>query len=247
MLFGTLLFVGNALLWVLVFLHLKKKLSPKGIVKEAQKELEALLLQLNSASDRNIRLIQEQIAQLKQACSDAETLCGKVEERIAMLYGELEKASSVKELEERLYPAAPKPKAPVLPPETAAAPQPKATVPEPGPIPQVASRAFPQDDTLNKSYSPLDSYMKEQLRFTAGEVDGMQAEGAEAPVPQEKQPSRTPSVPEFIQAEKPIEITKSFHQQVMEMKKLGYSVEEIARETGRSTQEVKITIEISPE
>ena len=48
-----------------------------------------------------------------------------------------------------------------------------------------------------------------------------------------------------MQAEVPIEVKKNFKQRVMEMRTLGYTIEEIAHETGRSIQEVKITIEIS--
>ena len=300
MLANAVLLAGNALLWVFVFLYLKKKLSPRGIVAEARKAIDELLLKLNSDSDRNIRLLQHQIEQVREVSLEARQLCDRVEERLALLYGELEKASSVKDAEERLYPALqrqekrggrsfseltapfphkapPEPAAPaaaVLPPESPAVlqrqeavadapqrqnavPQPEAAVSEPGSFPEAkipagpAPGVFPQDDTLNKSLSPLDSYMKEQLRFSAGEAGGIPAAGEEAPAPQEmtssREPSRTPSVPEFFQAEKPIAIPKSFHQQVMEMKQLGYSIEEIAHETGRSTQEVKITIEISPE
>ena len=265
MLGNAILLAGNILLWVFVFLYLKKKLSPRGIVAEARKAIDELLLKLNSDSDRNIRLIQNQIEQVKRVSLEARQLCDRVDERLALLYGELEKASSVKDAEERLYPAVR---------AQAAVPPQEAAVPGPGPFPRetaapaaealvlpqnnlpqeaavTASGGLPQDDTLNKSLSPLDSYMKEQQRFTAGESAALPAAGEEAPAARERpvsrEPSRTPSVPEFFQAEKPIAIPKSFRRQVMEMKQLGYSIEEIAHETGRSTQEVKITIEISPE
>ncbi|MBP5464726.1 MAG: hypothetical protein J6Y13_06110, partial [Treponema sp.] len=220
MLANAVLLAGNALLWVFVFLYLKKKLSPRGIVAEARKAIDELLLKLNSDSDRNIRLLQHQIEQVREVSLEARQLCDRVEERLALLYGELEKASSVKDAEERLYPALqrqekgggrsfsertapfphkapPEPAAPaaaVLPPESPAVlqrqnavPQPEAAVSEPGSFPEAkisagpAPGAFPQDDTLNKSLSPLDSYMKEQLRFSAGEAGGMPAAGEEAP------------------------------------------------------------------
>ena len=258
MLGNAILLAGNVLLWVFVFLYLKKKLSPRGIVAEARKAIDELLLKLNSDSDRNIRLIQNQIEQVKRVSQQARQLCDRVEERLALLYGELEKVSSVKDAEERLYPAvraqAAVPGPGPFPRETAA-PAAEALVLPQNNLPQeaavTASGGLPQDDTLNKSLSPLDSYRKEQLRFTAGESVALPAAGEEAPAARERavsrEPSRTPSVPEFFQAEKPIAIPKSFRRQVMEMKQLGYSIEEIAHETGRSTQEVKITIEISPE
>ncbi len=234
--------MGNVLLWVFVFLHLKKKLSPKGIVKDARKELEALLLQINSASDRNIRLIQEQISQLKHAASDAEALCGKVEGRIAMLYGEMEKLSAVKAVEERLYQTVSQSdaiKEKPLPSEAGGlSVEEKVSVPKEQDVP--VSKRLLQEDTLNKSYTPVDSYVKEQMRFTAAEDKA----GQEL-VEKRSDMSHVENIPEFVQAENPIEVQKSFKQQVLEMKALGYSIEEIAHETGRSTQEVKITIEIS--
>ncbi|MBP5158176.1 MAG: hypothetical protein ILP18_09940 [Treponema sp.] len=240
MLVEVLLLAGNVLLWILLSLWLKKKLSPEGVMKDARKELEGLLLQINSASDRNIRLIQNQIEQAKSASSEVQMLCNKVEERIALLYGEMDKLSSVKAAEELLYSSSRSDEggahgqeagladgAPV-PVEAPARSEP--TVSEPK---KEASAELPPYDTLNKSYSPLGSYMKEQLRF---------ADAVKAAPPE---PSRKVEIPEFIKPEKPIEIKKSFRQQVLEMRALGYSVDEIAHKTGRSVQEVKITIEIS--
>jgi hypothetical protein len=236
----VLLIVGNGLLWVLLMLGLKKKLSPEGVMKDVRKELEGLLLQINSASDRNIRLIQNQIEQLKTASLEAEQLCAKVEERLAMLYGELDKASAVKTVEDRLYPSE-------LPSASdlgtgRETPAPEASIPNAVPSAPAANRASDapavHDDTLSKSYSPVDSYMKEQMRFASDVAEA--SSGEKAP----ENPHRI-EIPEFIKAETPLEIKKPFRQQVMEMKALGYTIEEIAHETGRSTQEVKITIEFS--
>ncbi len=211
-------------------------------MRDARKELEALLLHINSASDRNIRLLQEQISQLKHASSEAELLCAKAEEKISLLYQELEKASSVKTVQDRLYPSS-------LP---AAGPHEKQLVTvdsehlserdslPPGKDEIEAPTALPLADTLNKSYSPVDSYKKEQLRFASekeGDVEETAASSSEE--------TSVSNIPEFVQAENPIEVQKPFKQQVMEMKAFGYTIEEIAHATGRSTQEVKITIEIS--
>ena len=183
--------------------------------------------------------MQAQLDRLKQATVAADELCSKVEERLAMLYGELDKASAVKAAESRLYPA------PEQPPEAAvpaSAPTPgsapaaaPASTPIPAPSPAAAD-VLPLDDTLNKSYSPVDSYRKEQMRF------GPPAGTAPSVAPEKPQKIE---IPEFIKAEKPIEIKMPFKQRVRELRALGYSIEEIAHETGRSTQEVKITIEIS--
>lgn len=226
MLVNAILISANIILWIVLSLRLRKKLSPEGIIKDVRKEMESLLLQINSASDRNIRLIQDQISQAKTASAEARQLCDKVEERLAMLYGEAAKLSSVKATENLLYPPAPPAKSgpsenvPVPPADA-----PEATV---GPAVEI-----PRQDTLNKASSPLGSYMKEQMRFS------------ENPAPAANEPARKVEIPEFIKPERPIEVKKSFRQQVFEMKSLGYSAEEIAHKTGRSVQEVKITIEIS--
>ena len=245
MLIEALLIAVNAILWTVLFMRLRKKLSPEGIMKDARKELEDLLRQINGATDRDIRLMQAQLDRLKQATVAADELCSKVEERLAMLYGELDKASAVKAAESRLYPAPERPPEAAVPAPAAApasAPTPgsapaaaPASTPIPAPSPAAAD-VLPLDDTLNKSYSPVDSYRKEQMRF--GPPAGT------APSVALEKPQKI-EIPEFIKAEKPIEIKMPFKQRVRELRALGYSIEEIAHETGRSTQEVKITIEIS--
>lgn len=240
---NAILIAVNTILWIVMFLRLKKKLSPEGVIKEVRKELDRLLLQINSESDRNIRLIQKQIEQVKEVSLEAQQLCDRAEERIAMLYGELDKASSVKSMENHLYLSgeqakAPEPRQEAMLPDKALVPE-ASKVPTVSEVPDVAElptgvRPAPVvvDDTFNKSRSPIDSYMKEQLRFVP-------ETGPASP-----EPPRKIEIPEFIKAEKPIEIKKPFRQQVKEMLALGHSIEEIAHKTGRSTQEVKIIIEI---
>ena len=242
---NAILIAVNTILWVVMFFRLKKKLSPDGVIKEIRKELDKILLQINSDSDRNIRLIQSQIEQVKKVSLEAQQLCERAEERIAMLYGELDKAASVKSVEQSLYRPAPentKPDkaeaSPALSSEPAASeltaePRAGSSVPKVGP-----AASIPHEDTLNKSRSPVDSYMKEQLRFVP------EAARSPEPAPSAQDSPRKIEIPEFIKAEKPIEIKKPFRQQVKEMLALGYSVEEISHKTGRSTQEVKIIIEI---
>ena len=231
----VILIVVNTILWVVMFLRLKRKLSPEGVIKEVRAELDKILLQINSDSDRNIRLIQNQIEQVKKVSLEAQQLCERAEERIAMLYGELDKASSVKSVENQLYQLDPEGTKPGKAPEADPVPVPSAGVSE---AKDGAAVAIPHEDTLNKSRSPLDSYMKEQLRFVP------ESARPSEPVSATQEASRKVEIPEFIKAEKPIEIKKTFRQQVREMLALGYSVEEIAHKTGRSTQEVKIIIEI---
>lgn len=231
----VILIAVNTILWAVMFLRLKRKLSPEGVVKEVRAELDKILLQINSDSDRNIRLIQNQIEQVKKVSLEAQQLCERAEERIAMLYGELDKASSVKSVENQLYQLDAEGAKPDKAPEADPVPVPsaEASVAKAG-----AAAAIPHEDTLNKSRSPLDSYMKEQLRFVP------ESARPSEPVSATLDPPRKIEIPEFIKAEKPIEIKKTFRQQVREMLALGYSVEEIAHKTGRSTQEVKIIIEI---
>lgn len=235
MLVNAVLLAGNVILWCILLLRLKKKLSPDGVMKDVRKELEKLLLQINSDSDRNIRLIQNQIEQVKKVSLEAQQLCERAEERIAMLYGELDKASSVKSVEQSLYRPAPESTKPDKAIEPLSVPEPRAGG---GDSKAGLAASILHEDTLNKSRSPVDSYMKEQLRFVP------EASRSSEPASSAQDSPRKIEIPEFIKAEKPIEIKKPFRQQVKEMLALGYSVEEIAHKTGRSTQEVKIIIEI---
>ena len=228
MLIEVLLIAVNVVLWIILFLTLKKKLSPNGIIKDARKELEGILRQINGATDRDIRLIQVQLDRLREATSSAELLCKKIEERISMLYGEMAKVSAVKTAEESLYHE----KSLDVAVESKAVSSESDSSHLAEPIAESVNTS-PHDDTLNKSRSPLESYIKERNRFSSD------------PVSASVESSQKLEIPEFIKAEKPIEVKKPFRQQVREMLALGYSIEEIAHATGRSTQEVKITIEIS--
>lgn len=252
MLVEAIVIVVNGLLWLLLFLYLKKKLSPEGLLNEAKKELQDLLLQINSSTDRNIRLVQEQKVLIKKTISEAEELREKIEERLTMLYGELEKTEAVKTVEERVYQDS----------SSMHVEKNIVNIPDFKNTAEISSSVddftvhtiqsnenegnenpLPVTDTLNKSYTPLGSYMKEQLRFSPADLPDETVK--EMPVEQSSENIKKIEIPEFIKASEPIQIKKSFKQQVMEMRSLGYSIEEIAHETGRSTQEVKITIEIS--
>ncbi|MBQ6566196.1 MAG: hypothetical protein IJL80_03990 [Treponema sp.] len=232
---NVILIAVNTILWLVMFWRLKRKLSPEGVIKDVRAELDKILLQINSDSDRNIRLIQNQIDQVKKVSLEAQQLCERAEERIAMLYGELDKAASARSVEEQLYRPVPEASEPdkAIEPVPAAEPRAGGSESKAGP-----SASVPHEDTLNKSLSPLGSYMKEQLRFVP------ESARTPEPAPSAQEAPRKIEIPEFIKAEKPIEIKKPFRQQVKEMLALGYSVEEIAHKTGRSTQEVKIIIEI---
>jgi len=207
--FAIFIIVINISAWIFLFFRFKKRFSTNAIVQEARNALNSMLADLNRATERNISLIDDKIAKLKDEGKRADTLCKSVAERLSVLYGELDKLERTELLKKKIYK------------ENALTP--------------VSEKEY-MESSSNKIRSPLDSYKKESSRFKSLTESEKQSGGDEHPVPQ---------IPEFIKAEKPIVVKKSFKQQVFELNSLGYSVEEIARKLNKSTQEVKLTIEIS--
>ncbi len=71
--FVSLLCLGTTLfLWLVLYARFKKKYSPDATVEKAGKVLNKMLIDLNSNAERNITLVNDRIAELKQVISEAD-------------------------------------------------------------------------------------------------------------------------------------------------------------------------------
>ncbi len=156
--------------------------SVDGIIKKARRELNAMLTSINSDAERNIRLIDDRINQLKIVSADAES-------RVKLLKEEIARAQQ-----------------------------------------SVIDRVGAEESLFNDDSQNI--IHKNQLKFEEFEEE-------------EKK------VPEEINREIPenTSVSDNTHQtykeKVKELAALGMTIDEIAQEVGRSTQEVKFTLEIS--
>ena len=67
-----ILYIVNIISWCFVFSRFKKIFSTDGIIESVKLKLNSLLIQIDSATDRNIKLINERIKELKFVSSEAD-------------------------------------------------------------------------------------------------------------------------------------------------------------------------------
>ena len=199
-----ILYIVNIISWCFVFTRFKKMFSTDGIIESVKLKLNSLLIQIDSATDRNIKLINERIKELKFVSAEADNKILILQDKIdivkknEILKNEAEQAERSKTFEvyADLKPA------------------------------------------VSKIYPPVRAYQKEQASyssvadFTQNSLQNKNKEDIE-------------DVPFVSIADELVKPKKDFKAVVHELRDLGYSVEEIAAETGKSTQEVKIILEFS--
>lgn len=201
-----ILYIVNIISWCFVFTRFKKMFSTDGIIESVKLKLNSLLIQIDSATDRNIKLINERIKELKFVSAEAYNKILILQDKIdivkknEILKNEAEQAERSKTFEEKVY-------ADLKP-------------------------------AVSKIYPPVRAYQKEQASyssvadFTQNSLQNKNKEDIE-------------DVPFVSIADELVKPKKDFKAVVHELRDLGYSVEEIAAETGKSTQEVKIILEFS--
>ncbi|MBR1911469.1 MAG: hypothetical protein IJ828_03820, partial [Treponema sp.] len=216
-----ILYIINGISWFFLFSHLKKMFSADGVIENVQLKLNTLLIQIDSATDRNIKLINERIKDLKFLSAEADNKIVVLQEKINVLKKndilnkEAEHTERSKNFEEKVY-------------------------------------ADVKRDA-SKKYSPVLAYQKEQMSYhaSAGGSEGSSVFVQEYSNPvgiddqrqmEVKKNENIESIPEVSLANELVKPKKEFKTVVHELRNLGYTVEEIAAETGKSTQEVKIIL-----
>ena len=204
----------NIVLWVRIFSRLKKMFSTDGVVENVKIKLNTLLIQIDSATDRNLKLLNKEINELKLICAEADNRIKILQDKIdqvkksELLKSEAEHLRQSKDFEERVY--------------------------------------APAGHSSASTFSPAAAYQKEQSSYMPSSVSAESID--DSAVKQETSVSSENTfvnIPEVRVADELIKPKKEFKTIVKELRNLGYSVEEIAAETGKSTQEVKIILEFS--
>lgn len=187
--------------------------STDRIVENVKAKLNDLLIQIDSAADRNIKLINDRIRELKFISVEADNKISVLQDYITqvkkmeLVKNEISQQERSKKFEEKVY-----------------------------------SDVKP---VVKNPYSPVNLYQKEQMSYT-GKIQPIEnIEQDHDVVDKIEMPGEMVSVPEIRIADELIKPKKDVKEKVRELKSLGYTVEEIASETGKSTQEVKIILEFS--
>lgn len=196
-----------------MFARFHNVFSTDRIVENVKAKLNDLLIQIDSAADRNIKLINDRIRELKFISVEADNKISVLQDYITqvkkmeLVKNEISQQERSKKFEEKVY-----------------------------------SDVKP---VVKNPYSPVNLYQKEQMSYT-GKIQPIEnIEQDHDVVDKIEMPEEMISVPEIRIADELIKPKKDVKEKVRELKSLGYTVEEIASETGKSTQEVKIILEFS--
>lgn len=196
-----------------MFARFHNVFSTDRIVENVKAKLNDLLIQIDSAADRNIKLINDRIRELKFISVEADNKITVLQDYITqvkkmeLVKNEISQQERSKKFEEKVY-----------------------------------SDVKP---VVKNPYSPVNLYQKEQMSYTGKNQPIENIEQDHDVVDKIEMPEEMISVPEIRIADELIKPKKDVKEKVRELKSLGYTVEEIASETGKSTQEVKIILEFS--
>ena len=212
---AALLCVFNVVMWIAFLVHFKKLFSTDEILTKAREELHSVLLEINANTDRNITLVAEARRSLKEEAAAVESHLKEATQEAERRLAALEKGLAQSDGKRALT-------------EQLEAASPK---------PERKKTAQPRAKRLH-ALPPEQKYMQEQLRgplFTTTPPD--------SPEQPETQPDS--GVPVIVRAPDPITVQKDYKVQVRELAAQGMTVDEIAAALGRSTQEIKFTLEFS--
>ena len=213
----VILYIINIISWCFLFRHFKKMFSADGVIENVKLKLNSLLIQIDTATDRNIKLINERIKDLKLISAEADNKIQVLQDKInivkknELLKNEADQVEMSRSFEEKVY-------ADLKP-------------------------------SFSRAYSPVHAYQKEQMSYSGSPMSVSEEISAGSDINQKsstvEHKNELKEVPFVSIADELVKPKKDFKTIVHELKNLGYTVEEIAAETGKSTQEVKIILEFS--
>ncbi len=199
-----------------------------------------MLSHMNNATSRNIDLIEDRISRLKSICNDAE-------KSISLLQNELNGIKKSKAFENAVYSAeqsspSQKPSSPIklAGENTAGAFQSKTVVPVEQYIHE--QTRFDNHESFNQA-GQMESSVELELSKDSSESLGQISQQTQSLSDSEN--TSNSGTPVFYDAKESIIPKTDYKKRVMQLHEMGYTVEEIAHDVGRSTQEIKFTIEIS--
>lgn len=250
---GLILSILNMLFWALSFLYfrsyLARKTGPERILSDFRDEVDKLIAEIDSATDRDSSLIEDRIKSLR-------TLLDEADRRIASYSREVERRSS----EERAYAelgryraraATPSPTQNMAPTSApSAAPEPSlSTVTPPASVAAHASVS----ETRAKPRSLLGASSLPEGAQNDSDVSSAAAKGRENSGAEEgRQNSRvgeggkSESGPRFFRSAAPVEPkAASFAERVAELSRAGFSADLIAKRLGATVAEVDLAIALA--
>jgi hypothetical protein len=83
-LYGALLIAGFFLVYLILKSKLKKSIDPKAVLESIREEIDRIIVELNSTTDRNITLLEDRVQNLSD-------LLDQADKKISILKREIEK------------------------------------------------------------------------------------------------------------------------------------------------------------
>lgn len=237
-----LLCILNVILWIILFIKFKDIFSTKRTLEETHEALNSMLISINRNADRNITLLEEKIREVKAVTEEAE-------KRIALMKSEVSKTNRANEFRCRLENIVPDSK-------TSRQSEPKVESSHLSESPVSGENEFRgqenndsvlrnneiEDISVIKKKSPVLMYQTEQSRgrLYQNEVSEKKSEmiGDNKNVG-----SKSAGIPEIVESQDKIVVKKNLKDQVKELSRYGFSIEEIATKLGVSTQEIEFSLE----
>ncbi|MBQ5384656.1 MAG: hypothetical protein IIU46_09450 [Treponema sp.] len=261
-----LLCIFNLVMWLLAIVRFRKIFSTDDILNKTRDELDNMMMEINRNAERNVSLIEDRIAKLKE-------ITAETDRHIEILRQELDSSAKSTMLQSRLL--GNEPKKSIVPEYEAPSVQPpkrtrstvRKTVPKTEPEPENnlfdEKDMVPQEKTpvTSRQRGPLAAYQHEKSRVTvekaaktaeksaAGdsfskEIDAIVRRSSFEVEASDEPKAQNASGPEIIISENPIRPKKSKKDQVIELADTGMTVPEIARQLKTTTTEVEFILEM---
>ncbi|MBP5251727.1 MAG: hypothetical protein J6Z17_04860 [Treponema sp.] len=208
----------NLIMWIIFALKFRRIFS----TDDAKKEIDDLKKSMYKACGRNLDLVEDKIKQLKSVTAEAERKIAMYREQLSAAKGMA--FQNVIDAETRKY-------------------REKSSR---------SQRKVLQDDDNTELFqdelfsSEADTDVDVPVSYIAGRY---KRNASPKKAPERKDETLVKKIPviptQFYLSENPIQVKKSFKQQVAELHGKGFTDEEIATELGRSVQEVKFTLALT--
>lgn len=210
------LIVFNIFMWIIFGIRFHKIFSTDDIEKKLRQNLNLMLKDINYNASRNITLIEDKIKQLKSVSAEADR-------RLLVLKKELENTNKVNDFQKKIQKAVQKKNISVN-------------------NSQIDLFVGNSNDTIsNKTDIILDD--KENVMTERKNTDKIK-NVTDKDESTKKSENKQNDFPDFFISPNPIKAKKEFNQIVLELKDLGFTPEQIARETSRSIQEVNLVLKL---